>query len=86
LASVKAAEDGVPEAADVADEELPVVAMIAADHDGEAARPVGGAAGRAARPGWAARLGRRRGLDGRRGREWGTCGPGVAAHGARAAE
>jgi len=46
LASVKAAEDGVPEAADVADEELPMVAMIAADHDGEAARP-----GRAARPG-----------------------------------
>ena len=51
MASVKAAEDGVPEAADVADEELPVVAMIAADHDEEAARPIGGAAGRAARPG-----------------------------------
>ena len=32
LASVKAGEDGVPKAADVADEELPSVAMIAADH------------------------------------------------------
>ena len=57
MASVKAAEDGVPEAADVADEELPVVAMIAADHDGEAARPIGSAAARAARPGRAAQPG-----------------------------
>ena len=75
MASVKAAEDGVPEAADVADEELPMVAMIAADHDGEAARPVGGAAGR----GGAAWMGGTAG-------GWWTCGPGVAAHGARAAE
>ena len=75
LASVNAAEDGVSEAADVADEELPVVAMIAADHDGEAVR-LGGRRG----------LDGRCSLDGRRSREWWTCGPGVAAHGARAAE